>query len=176
MSDVRLLTLVDNALMEAIQYTDSNLLNVLAFTGKSKRFNEWFKSDADYVKYVKEHDGLFKIFRESGSFNTAKHGDWIVKESGKFFAVYPNALVMHKMKFVAEHDELATLRQQNAELIERLDILLSSYGDNWYDGFMMARKMVSKNTCPSDLSEQEVLVMSEIAEQEWIKSKLDSEI
>jgi hypothetical protein len=79
------------------------------------------------------------------------------------------------LRFESKQEELTTLRQQNAELAEKLDSLLSSYGDNWYDGFMAAKRMVSKNTCPSDLSEQEVIEMSEIAEEGWLLQKTKRE-
>jgi len=49
-----------------IVYTDDNLLEVLDAVGRHPKFSEWFKSDQEYVDYVKQHNGLFKVFYGSG--------------------------------------------------------------------------------------------------------------
>jgi len=70
--------------IEAVQYTGENLLDVLAFTGKNERFDylfalrEWFDSDDDYVAYVADDRRAFKIFTLEGVME-AMPGDWIIR-------------------------------------------------------------------------------------------------
>lgn len=96
----KLITHKTNEIMEAIQYTGDNLLDVLSFTGKCDQFSEWFKSDEEYVSYVRSSGNEFKIFYQDGTKDKARVRDWIVKETDSFFAVYPNSLVDRKFKEV----------------------------------------------------------------------------
>lgn len=62
-----------------IQWTGSNLQEVIDFTGKSPRFGEWFNSWEDYENYVHTHNGILKLFCEDGSHYEVPIGAWIVK-------------------------------------------------------------------------------------------------
>ena len=62
-----------------IKWNGDNLKEVLDFTGKSKNFDKWFASFADYEKYVHEHNNIFKLFNEDGSHYEVPVGAWIVK-------------------------------------------------------------------------------------------------
>ena len=64
--------------IEAMQYTGDNLLDALAFTGKSERFSEWFPDEAAYVAHVQSDRQAFKIFTLEGVME-AMPGDWIIR-------------------------------------------------------------------------------------------------
>lgn len=64
--------------IEAIKWTGDNLKEVLDFTGRYERFDEWFKSFGEYENYVKEDGNIFKIFTLEGTMK-ATVGDWIIK-------------------------------------------------------------------------------------------------
>lgn len=64
--------------VEAIQWTGTNLKEVLDFTGKHHKFDLWFSSFEHYKEQV-EKDGLkFKIFTLEGTM-TADVGDYIIR-------------------------------------------------------------------------------------------------
>ena len=62
-----------------IQWTGENLKQVIDFTGKSPKFNEWFKSWEDFENYVHGHGDILKLFCEDGSHYEVPVGAWIVK-------------------------------------------------------------------------------------------------
>lgn len=62
-----------------IQWTGKNLKEVIDFTGKSPRFDEWFKSWEDFESYVHSHGDILKLFCEDGSHYEVPVGAWIVK-------------------------------------------------------------------------------------------------
>lgn len=62
-----------------IQWTGNNLKEVIDFTGKSPRFEEWFKSWEEYENYVHTHNDILKLFCEDGSHYEVPVGAWIVK-------------------------------------------------------------------------------------------------
>ena len=62
-----------------IQWLGNNLKEVVEFTGKSPRFEEWFKSWDEYETYVREHNNIFKLFNGDGSHYEVPVGAWIVK-------------------------------------------------------------------------------------------------
>lgn len=64
---------------ECIQWTGKNLKEVIDFTGKSARFDEWFKSWDEYETYVHSHGDIFKLFCVDGSHYEVPAGAWIVK-------------------------------------------------------------------------------------------------
>ncbi len=66
-----------------IQWTGNNLKDLIEFTGKSPRFNEWFKSWDDYEDYVRQHGNIFKMFNDDGSHLEVPVGAWIVKTPDK---------------------------------------------------------------------------------------------
>ena len=65
--------------LEAVLWTGNNLKEVIDFTGKYHRFNEWFHSWDEYEKYVNEHDKIVKLFSPSGFSVEVHPGTWIVK-------------------------------------------------------------------------------------------------
>ena len=62
-----------------IQWTGNNLKEVIDFTGKSPKFEEWFKSWEEYENYVHTHNDILKLFCEDGSHYEVPVGAWIVK-------------------------------------------------------------------------------------------------
>lgn len=62
-----------------IQWTGKNLKKVIDFTGKSPRFDEWFKSWEEFEDYVHSHDDILKLFCEDGSHYEVPVGAWVVK-------------------------------------------------------------------------------------------------
>lgn len=55
---------------------------------------------------------------------------------------------------------------QPSELV--INNLQSSYGDNWYDGFMSAKE-ISRTQDLADYNDASILAMSEHAENEWLE-------
>ncbi len=66
-----------------IQWTGNNLKDLIEFTGKSPRFNKWFKSWDDYEDYVRQHGNIFKMFNDDGSHLEVPVCAWIVKTPDK---------------------------------------------------------------------------------------------
>ena len=64
---------------QMIQWKGDNLKEVIEFTGKSPKFNDWFKTFEEYETYVSEHNNIFKLFNEDGSHYEVPVGAWIVK-------------------------------------------------------------------------------------------------
>lgn len=64
---------------DMIQWNGNNLHDVIEFTGKSERFNEWFATWDDYVAHVKSEGNIFKLIKPEGG-ELAKVGDWIFKD------------------------------------------------------------------------------------------------
>ena len=62
-----------------IQWTGNNLKEVIDFTGKSPRFEEWFKSWEEFETYVHQHNDILKLFCEDGGHYEVPVGAWIVK-------------------------------------------------------------------------------------------------
>ena len=62
-----------------IQWTGENLKEVIDFTGKSPRFDEWFKSWEEFESYVHSHGDILKLFSEDGSHYEVPVGAWIIK-------------------------------------------------------------------------------------------------
>ena len=65
--------------VKAVQWKGGNLKEVVDFTGKSPRFDEWFKSWLEYEDYVHSHGDIFKMFNEDGTHYEVPVGAWIVK-------------------------------------------------------------------------------------------------
>ena len=65
--------------VKKIQWTGDNLKEVIEFTGRSPKFDEWFKTWEEYEEYVRSHDNIFKIFFEDGSHYEVPVGSWIIK-------------------------------------------------------------------------------------------------
>lgn len=85
--------------IEAIQWTGSNLKEVLEFTGKHPKFSEWFKSFEEYEEYVKKDRNIFKIFTLEGTME-ASVGDYIIKGvQGEHYPCKPDI-------FVATYEEV----------------------------------------------------------------------
>lgn len=65
--------------LKKIQWTGDNLKEVIEFTGRSPKFDEWFKTWEEYEEYVRSHGNIFKIFFEDGSHYEVPVGSWIIK-------------------------------------------------------------------------------------------------
>lgn len=78
-----------------IQWKGDNLKDVIEFTGKSPRFQEWFKTWDEYESYVHEHNNIFKLFDNDGNHWEVPIGAWIVKTPDGF-NVPSRAIFKHK--------------------------------------------------------------------------------
>lgn len=65
--------------LKKIQWTGNNLKEVIEFTGRSPKFDEWFKTWEEYEEYVRSHGNIFKLFFEDGSHYEVPVGSWIIK-------------------------------------------------------------------------------------------------
>ena len=65
-------------IIEAVQWTGQNLHEVLAFTGKRPKWNEWFEDWKAYESFVKKNGDIFKIKTLEGTMD-ASPGDWIIR-------------------------------------------------------------------------------------------------
>lgn len=75
--------------IEAIQWRGYNLEDVIAFTGKHPKFDEWFSSWDEYKEHVRDDSSIFKIFTLEGVMS-ATPGDWIIKGvQGEFYPCKP---------------------------------------------------------------------------------------
>ena len=76
--------------IEAIRYSGDNLAEVLVFTGKHPRFDEWFSSFDEYAAHVASDRQVFKILTLEGTME-ASPGDWIIKGvKGEFYPCKPD--------------------------------------------------------------------------------------
>lgn len=69
----------EQKVLECIQWNGHNLKNVLDFTGKFHKFDEWFKSFDDFENYVKSHDNIFKLWVTDNLCYRVPVGAWLVK-------------------------------------------------------------------------------------------------
>lgn len=76
--------------VEAIQWVGDNLRQVIDFTGKYYRFDEWFSSMEEYEAHVKADRNIFKVFTLEGVME-ASVGDYIIKGvKGEFYPCKPD--------------------------------------------------------------------------------------
>lgn len=68
-----------------IRWTGDNLKEVIAFTGRSPRFNEWFSSWDEFEQYVHDHDDILKLFSKNGDYFEVPKGAWILKTPEGYF-------------------------------------------------------------------------------------------
>lgn len=64
--------------IEAIVWTGDNLPEVLQFTGKHPKWDEWFSTFDEYQAAVDASGGIYKIFTLEGTHN-ASPGDYIIR-------------------------------------------------------------------------------------------------
>jgi hypothetical protein len=62
----------------AVQWTGDNLAEVLEFTGKHPRWDEWFASFEQYEEHVRRDRNVFKVVTLEGTME-AQPGDWIIR-------------------------------------------------------------------------------------------------
>jgi hypothetical protein len=80
--------------IEALQYTGDNLEEMLNFTGKHPKFDQWFKSLEDYQMHVLNDRMIFKVFTLEGVME-ASIGDYIIKGvKGEFYPCKPDIFEM----------------------------------------------------------------------------------
>lgn len=76
--------------IEAIQWTGENLYEVMTFTGKHPRWDEWFSDFHAYETYVRNDRSVFKIKTLEGTMD-ASPGDWIIRGvSGEHYPCKPD--------------------------------------------------------------------------------------
>lgn len=79
--------------LQAMKYTGDNLLEVLTFTGRHPKFNEWFKSDLEYTEFVRKDGNAFKIIGGSLGSQRVEPGMWVLRnENGYCFATSEDIL------------------------------------------------------------------------------------
>ena len=71
--------------------------------------------------------------------------------------------ISKKLSDYAEYND-----RQTEQRDEKIDALLSSYGDAWYDGFLAAKDLADSL---GEYTESNILNMSEHAESEYLKMK-----
>ncbi len=72
-------TKIEQKTLECIQWKGDNLKDVLAFTGKYPRFDEWFKTFDDFKDYIESHNNIFKIWVNDDLCYNVPVGAWLVK-------------------------------------------------------------------------------------------------
>lgn len=98
-----------------IQWTGNNLKEVIDFTGKSPKFEEWFKSWEEFETYVHQHNDILKLFCEDGSHYEVPVGAWIVKT--------PDG---HNVPSVARFIQA---KQEQQEVVQDIANVVKSYYD-----------------------------------------------
>lgn len=64
--------------IDAVIWNGENLKEVIDFTGKSPKWDEYFKSFEEYELFVKNDRSIFKIFTLEGTME-ASVGDYIIR-------------------------------------------------------------------------------------------------
>lgn len=72
-----------------IQWTGKNLEELIEFTGRSDKFDEWFPTWSDFERHVKDEGDTFKIIKPEGN-EIAFIGDWVCKDTEGVNHVIPN--------------------------------------------------------------------------------------
>ena len=94
--------------VDAIQWTGSNLQQVLNFTGKASNFDDWFDSFEQYQKYVAANGNVFKLFFQ-GKLGTTKLNvcvdNWIVRDSKGCITVWDSRGFHSKFEMSYDSDE-----------------------------------------------------------------------
>lgn len=112
------LDLIDSLQQEQpamIQWTGNNLKEVIDFTGKSPRFEEWFKSWEEFDTYVHQHNDILKLFCEDGSHYEIPVGAWIVKTPDGYNLPSVAKYIQKEQQKITD-DELAMLLAVTASL------------------------------------------------------------
>lgn len=110
-----------------ILWAGDNLVEVCRFAGLHKKFMDWFPSWGDYVKYVQEHDNIFKVFTEGGYYEVPV-GSWLVKAPDGL--VYPCG---EGVKFVPyDVDEPVKPKQKEVDEVEIPIHQREEYCENLY--------------------------------------------
>jgi len=85
--------------IEAIQWTGTNLPEVLQFTGKHPKWDKWFKDFNEYEEFVRKDRNVFKIITNHGTVE-AVPGDWVLRSpSGEHYPI-SNELFMQTYQLV----------------------------------------------------------------------------
>jgi len=105
---------------QKIQWKGNNLKEIVEFTGKSPKFNDWFKTWEEYENYVHTHNNIFKLFNEDGSHFEVPVGAWIVKTPDGYN-------IASKSTFIQKH----TWSEEDDYAIEKLFCLLDTEQDNY---------------------------------------------
>lgn len=76
--------------IEALIWNGENLKEIIDFTGKSPKWDEYFKSFKEYELFVKNDRNVFKIFTLEGTME-ASVGDYIIRGvNGEFYPCKPD--------------------------------------------------------------------------------------
>ena len=129
-----------------IQWTGNNLKEVIDLTGKSPRFEEWFKSWEEYENYVHAHNDILKLFCEDGSHYEVPVGAWIVKTPDGYNTPF-------RFRFIqkpAEWSEKDKLHLNNAILVAKKEWGVNSYTARWLEYLRDNCKKCNNHWKPSD--------------------------
>lgn len=101
-----------------IQWKGDNLKEVIDFTGKSKNFDEWFKSWDEYETYVHSHGDIFKLFCIDGSHYEVPVGAWIIKTPD-------GCNIPSRFKFIQKPAEWS---EEDEKMFDKIYSMLWQYG------------------------------------------------
>ena len=155
---------------EMILWTGKNLKEVIDFTGKYPRFDEWFKSWEEYENYVHSHNNIFKLFCEDGSHYEVPVGSWIIKTPDGFnipshFKFVQNPAEIDEYKIIKKH---ITEDALSSEVTKRLKEC------GWYVTYEKpAEWSLTDATFIEEIDE--TLFMAETGRNEVVKNQIERE-
>lgn len=129
-----------------IQWTGKNLKEVIDFTGKSPRFDEWFKSWEDFENYVHTHNDILKLFCEDGSHYEVPVGAWIVKTPDG----YNTPSSFRFIQKPTEWSETDKLHLNNAILVAKKEWGVNSYTARFLESLRDNYKKCNSHWKPSE--------------------------
>lgn len=96
--------------IQTIQWTGDNLAEVLEFTGKHPKWDEWFPNGFwEYQEFVKNDRNVFKIKTLEGT-HEANVGDWIIRGvNGEHYPCKPDIFDKTYRIASTEKDEINLL-------------------------------------------------------------------
>ena len=139
-----------------IQWTGNNLKEVIDFTGKSPRFEEWFKSWEEFETYVHQHNDILKLFCEDGSHYEVPKGAWIVKSPDGYNLPSVAKYIQQPAEW-SEEDELFLGVCKNAlSKYERSDKWDASIISVWLENRLKSLRSMPKQEQPEVDLEKEI--------------------
>lgn len=129
---------------QMVHWEGNNLREVVEFTGKSPKFDEWFKTWEEYEQYVRSHAYIFKLFNEQGGHLEVPLGAWIVKTPDGYNV--PSRFIV-KPEWWTEEDE-----KMRHEAIQEVEYALMDKELNYSGQEPVLRWLKGLDVSPSALS------------------------